>query len=169
MHPPTTSEPVNRSEPQQLFPISALFTTLVCWHHSWTQKRVCKGCGVPTYRNWLYQDSNIFFCRKWHSFSCLLELKLELKYVRDIFTSCLNAFLNPVMGAGAKALPGTQLTTTGNPPAQVPLDFSDVAWPSLQLDKWASLPVQFIEKSQNVGFLLRANILDRWMRTKNRE
>lgn len=60
-------------------------------------------------------------------------------------TSCLKAFLNPDMGVGAKALPGTQLTTTGSPPSQVPLDLTDVTWPSLQLDRWASLPVQFTE------------------------
>lgn len=75
-------------------------------------------------------------------------------------TSCLKAFLNPVMDAGAKARPGTQLTTTGSPSAQVPLVFSSAARPSLQLDKWASLPVQLTAKSQYVGFLLRANILD---------
>ncbi|MEQ2176558.1 hypothetical protein GOODEAATRI_029155, partial [Goodea atripinnis] len=64
------------------------------------------------------------------------------------------------MGVGAKALPGTQLTTTGIPPAHVSLDNAKIC-PSLQLDKWASLPVQLTEKSQYVGFLLRANILDR--------
>lgn len=61
------------------------------------------------------------------------------------FTSCRKAFLNPVMSVGAKSLPGTQLTTTGNPLGQVPLDFSSTAWPSLQLDKCASLPVQLTE------------------------
>lgn len=60
-------------------------------------------------------------------------------------TSCRKAFLNPVMAVGAKALPGTQLTTTGCPPGQVPLDSS---CPSLQLDRWASFPVQLTEYSQ---------------------
>lgn len=60
-------------------------------------------------------------------------------------TSCLKAFLNPVMDVGAKARPGTQLTTTGSPPAQEPLDFRVDIWPSLQLDRWASFPVQLTE------------------------
>lgn len=68
-----------------------------------------------------------------------------VQVLKTNFTSCLKAFLNPVMGVGEKALPGTQLTTTGSPPAQVPLDFGDGACPSLQLDKWASMPVQLTE------------------------
>lgn len=34
MHSPSTSEPVNRAELKQLFPMSALFTISVCSHHS---------------------------------------------------------------------------------------------------------------------------------------
>lgn len=68
------------------------------------------------------------------------------------------------MDVGANALPGTQLTTTGSPPAQVPLVFIVATWPSLQLDRWASLPVQLTAYSQYVYFFRRANILDRWRR-----
>lgn len=113
MHSPSISEPVNRAELKQLFPMSALFTISVCSHHS---------CSTHLSLHRLLYWHNVGF-----------------------FTSCRKAFLNPVMSVGAKSLPGTQLTTTGNPLGQVPLDFSSTAWPSLQLDKCASLPVQLTE------------------------
>lgn len=65
--------------------------------------------------------------------------------LQGLLTSGLKAFLKPVRLLGAKALPGTQLTTTGRPPSQLPLDLSATSWPSRQLDRWASFPVQLTE------------------------
>ncbi|KAG7271121.1 hypothetical protein CRUP_019998 [Coryphaenoides rupestris] len=44
------------------------------------------------------------------------------------------AFLKPALTVGAKALPGTQLTTTGMPSSQVLLPFTSTRPPSLQSD-----------------------------------
>lgn len=55
--------------------------------------------------------------------------------MQGLLTSGLKAFLKPVMLLGAKARPGTQLTTTGRPPSQLLFDLSATSWPSRQLDR----------------------------------
>lgn len=90
----------------------------------------------------LYKIYSIIFGFYWKYF-----IKLSVFPTTTFWdvTSCLKAFLKPVRLDGAKARPGTQLTTTGSPLSQVPLDLSDSTWPSLQLDRWASFPVQLTE------------------------
>lgn len=69
----------------------------------------------------------------------------RLRPLRKLPTSWRKAFLNPVEAEGAKARPGTQLTTTGCPPGQEALALGDASWASLQLDRWASAPLQLTE------------------------
>lgn len=122
---------------------NTLFTLKKIPDKIWRPDVLCTGCQKKSWH------SLFSFIVAFQMSYLAADHKLPSNYSTKVspggFTSSRKAFLNPVMDVAAKALPGTQLTTTGSPPSQVSLDFSAVAWPSLQLDKWASFPVQFTE------------------------